>query len=74
MTNLDYRYENDTTFKALVDHFLYLIREQKSSFDEVRDAALFAQLRYELERPSPISYISPSLQAELEYRIKFKSE
>lgn len=67
MKTLDHRYFNDPTFSKLVDTFLAMIRELKTTPDEIREAALFAQIKFELERPRPIA-ISKGLSEELKLR------
>ena len=67
---LDKRYLEDVNFKRLVDQIYYLVVKQDSSFQEVREAVLFAQLKFELERPVPPIFFSPELDAELRRRME----
>jgi len=67
MKNLDERYFKDPMFSKVVDLLVSLIREQTLSPGEVREAALFAQMKVELERPQCIC-ISENLKYELRLR------
>ena len=66
--HLDERYFNDPHFRTLVDHFYAAVSHLNSSFSEIREAALYAQLRWEFQNPRSIQF-SPQLQAELEFRM-----
>ena len=63
----DKKYNNDPNFRIMVDSILMMIHQQKTSFSEMREIVLFAQLKYEMENPSK-TYFSPELQCELKYR------
>jgi hypothetical protein len=69
MKKLDDRYLKDKTFALLVDHFSALIKDQQTSFAELREAVLFAQLRYEMDNPSRIQF-SEQLSREINLRIR----
>jgi hypothetical protein len=69
----DKKYLNDPQFRSLVDTMLALIQNQQTSFSEIREAALFAQLRYEMCNPRSI-YLSPELLAEIEFRTRKRGE
>lgn len=61
----DKKYQNDPTFRNLVDQMLFQVRQLNTSFSEIREAVLFAQLKYEMSAvPRPIVY-SPELQYHL---------
>lgn len=65
----DDKYYNDPQFRTLVDTMLTLVTQQQTSFAEIREAALFAQLRYEMNNPTRVVF-SPELTAELHWRTK----
>lgn len=67
--NLDDRYRHDPVFHQLVKGMLNLIYELKTTPSEIRDAAMFAQLKYELENPSTMGTLSPDLMAEIDRRL-----
>ena len=69
MNYLDDRYLKDPNFMMLVDCFEQMVIQQKTSWSEVREAALFAQLRYEMRNPTP-AYLSPQLLEEIKYRTR----
>lgn len=48
------RYQNDSSFKTLVDLLLYNIREARYTPTEIREAAMFAQIIYEETTIRPI--------------------
>lgn len=65
---LDERYLNDHVFHTLVDSMMCAVESMHTSFSEVRDAVLYAQIRYEMNRsPEPITF-SPQLLEELHKR------
>lgn len=67
MRTIDDRYKSDPVFRQIADMMLSLIRELRTTPTEIREAAMYAQLRYEMEHPRP-TYFSPELQAEIDRR------
>lgn len=49
----DERYLKDTLFKTIVDHFYYLFLQAELTPTEVREAAMLAQIKYEMEHVRP---------------------
>ena len=65
MKHLDDRYKNDADFHALVKHLECMIINLKFGPSEIREAAMYANLRCEwLRMPEPITF-SPALTEEL---------
>lgn len=61
MRTLDERYLNDPVFHQLVDFMLHAVQTLNVTPTEVREAAIFAQIKYELtSSPRPI-YLSEDL-------------
>lgn len=69
MIPTDEKYLKDPQFAMLVNSMIAQVRNLNTSFSEIREAVLFAQLKYELENPRVISF-SPNLIAEIEFRTK----
>ncbi len=52
---LQQRYENDPAFHAMVDQCDMLISTLKLTPSELREAVMFAALRYDMRNPQPIT-------------------
>ena len=58
-TDLRHRYHEDAQFKALVDNFVAVMRQQQIQPYEVRDAAFIAELIYRESISYPLYMDSP---------------
>ncbi len=65
---IDERFRNDPEFCALVKNFEALISSAKFTPSEIREAALLAQIRYEMYNPRPVEF-SPQLYEEIKFRL-----
>lgn len=64
MIPADKRYRDDMQFKSLVDTLYAMISRLDFTPTEIREAAMLAQLKYELDHPRPIT-LSADLMREL---------
>jgi len=69
MKSIDDRYLRDPEFTRLVDTFYLFYKEAKMTPTEVREAALLAQIKYEMSYPRPIT-ISNDLKMQLQYCVE----
>lgn len=72
MRTLNDRYHNDPVFHQLVDTMYSMIVNLKTTPTEIREAAMFAQLKFEMENPRPIT-ISEDLLKQLLENTKIES-
>lgn len=69
----DEKYLNDSQFRSLVDQMLFLITKLDTSFSEIREACLFAQLKYEMSHPQLIKF-SSQLEQEFFFRTRLEGK
>ncbi len=68
MRSLDQRYLDDPQFAMLVKHFEAMFTTAQFTPTEIREAAMLAQMRYEMNHPRLVTF-SPDLRRELEFRM-----
>lgn len=72
LKTVDERYREDSAFRHLVDMLHALIGRSEFTPSEIREAALFAQMKWELFNPRPVT-MSSGLWDELD-RIRHRAE
>ncbi len=62
MIPADKRYRDDPQFKMLVDTMYAMIARLDYTPTEIREAAMLAQLKYEMGHPRPVVFSAPMLE------------
>lgn len=68
LKHLDDRVLHDSQFANLVSQFDAIISQGKFTPSEIREAAMYAQIRYEMFNPRPVTF-SPQLLEEIKFRM-----
>lgn len=57
------RYENDSTFRMMVDEMFAYIHQPQLSPSEIRDAAMYAVYKHQTMFPEPIGFTQDEINA-----------
>ncbi len=60
------KYRNDSAFHRLVDKMLAMIYQSEFTPGEMREAAIFASIRYEMENVRKVRYFYPNEERALQ--------
>jgi len=55
------RYANDPAFRQMVDFMVHQINDLQMSPGELRDAAVFAEIKFRMMHQHPVMVVSPDI-------------